>query len=32
MTLFLVGVVLLELQYRPTRASAPVEAVPVLQP
>lgn len=32
MTLFLVGVALLELRYRPARASAHVEAAPVLQP
>jgi len=32
MTLFLVGVALLELRYRPARTSARVEAVPVLQP
>ncbi len=32
MTLFLVGVALLELRYRPARASAHVDAVPALQP
>jgi hypothetical protein len=32
MTLFLIGVALLELRYRPARASAHVDAVPALQP
>ena len=32
MTLFLVGVALLELKYRPARASAHTGAVPALQP